>query len=278
MRWKQFFTPVQSMNADGVRAYLADRGLQDVTILDVRQPGEYATGHIPGAKLVPLPVLTDFLDEIDPLKPVLVYCAIGGRSLVAAQALSGKGFGQVINLSGGFKAWNGLTAFGVEELGVDLFVELESVEQILGTAYSLEDGLQDFYLKMLDKVDDEKVKSVFRLLADIEIKHKDRLFAEYKRVTGKDDRGIFECAVVIPLMEGGLTTEEYMDRFQPDLSSSVEVISMAMSIEAQALDLYARAAAWMENSENRAVLEQIASEEQTHLARLGQLLDEVTAL
>ena len=277
MRWKQFFIPVQSMNADEARTYLADTGLQDVTILDVRQPGEYADGHIPGAKLVPLPVLTDFVDEIDQVKPVLVYCAIGGRSRVAAQTLAGKGFQQVINLAGGFKAWNGLSAYGVEESGVDLFTELESVEQILGTAYSLEDGLQDFYLKMFDRVGDERVKSVFRLLADIEIKHKDRLFEEYTRLTGKSDRGVFECAVVLPLMEGGLTTEEYMGRFQPDLSSPVDVISLAMSIEAQALDLYARAALWSESSENRAILEQIANEEKTHLARLGQLLDDVAA-
>ena len=116
---------------------------------------------------------------------------------------------------------------------------------------------------------------VFRLLADIEIKHKDRLFEEYVRLTGKDDRGDFECRFVTPLMEGGLTTEEYMDRFKPDFESPVDVISLAMSIEAQALDLYIRSAVWTGNDENRALLEQIAAEEKAHLERLGQLLDEV---
>jgi rhodanese-related sulfurtransferase/rubrerythrin len=275
MRWKQFFTPVQSMNADDVREYLSDKTLQEVTILDVRQPGEYEEGHIPGAKLVPLPVLTDSLSEIDPSKPVVVYCAIGGRSRVAAQTLAGKGYEQVINLTGGFKAWNGQAAFGAEEEGVELFTELDSAEQILAAAYSLEDGLRDFYLRMLERVGDEKVKSVFRLLADIEIKHKDRLFAEYTRLTGKDDRGAFECSFVTPLMEGGLTTEEYMARFKPDFGSPVDVVSLAMSIEAQALDLYMRSAEWTANDENRAILEQIASEEKTHLARLGDLLDEL---
>ncbi len=276
MRWKQFFTPVQSMSADDAREYLSDKTLQEVTILDVRQPGEYEEGHIPGAKLVPLPVLTDSLDEIDPSLPVLVYCAIGGRSRVAAQTLAGKGYDQVINLTGGFKAWTGQAAFGAEEEGVDLFSELTSAEQILATAYSLEDGLRDFYLKMLDRVLDEKVKSVFRLLADIEIKHKDRLFEEYTRLTGKTDRGAFECSFVVKVMEGGLTTEEYLDRFKPNLDSPVDVISLAISIEAQALDLYMRAAVWTQSDENRAILEQIAGEEKTHLARLGQLLDEIT--
>lgn len=86
---------------------------------------------------------------------------------------------------------------------MDLFAELNSAEKILAMAYSLEDGLRDFYLKMLDRVQDERVKSVFRLLAEIEIKHKDRLFAEYTRLTGQDDRGAFECSLVSPFMEGG---------------------------------------------------------------------------
>ena len=277
MRWKQFFTPVQSMNPDEARAYLSDKTLQEVTILDVRQPGEYEEGHIPGAKLVPMAVLTDSLAEIDRSKPVLVYCAIGGRSRIAAQTLAGKGFDQVINLSGGFKAWTGQRASGPEEEGVDLFTELDSPEQILATAYSLEDGLRDFYLRMLERAYDEKIKSVFRLLADIEIKHKDRLFEEYTRLTGKDDRGAFECSFVTPLMEGGMTTQEYLERFKPDMDSPVDVVSMAMSIEAQALDLYMRAAEWVSNEENRAILEQIAGEEKSHLARLGQLLDEMHA-
>ena len=277
MRWKQFFTPVQSMNPDEARHFLSDKTLQEVTILDVRQPGEYEEGHIPGARLVPMPVLTDSLKEIDPSKPVLVYCAIGGRSRIAAQTLAGKGYDQVINLTGGFKAWTGQAAYGPEEMGVDIFTELDSPEQILATAYSLEDGLRDFYLRMQERAYDEKIKSVFKLLADIEIKHKDRLFAEYTRLTGKDDRGAFECTFVTPLMEGGMTTQEYLERFKPDMDSPVDVISMAMSIEAQALDLYMRAAEWTANDENRAILAQIADEEKTHLARLGQLLDELHA-
>lgn len=275
MRWKQFFTPVQSITPDEARTYLSDKTMQDVTILDVRQPGEYEEGHIPGAKLVPMPMLTDSLDEIDPGKPVLVYCAIGGRSRIAAQTLAGKGYDKVLNLTGGFKAWNGQAAYGPEEQGVEVFTELDSAEQILASAYSLEEGLRDFYLRMMEKVSDEKLRSVFKLLADIEIKHKDRIFEEYTRLSGKDDRGEFECSFVTPLMEGGMTTEEYLERFKPDMDSPVDVVSMAMSIEAQALDLYMRAAVWTDNDENRAILEQIASEEKSHLERLGQLLDEM---
>jgi len=43
------------------------------TLLDVRQPGEYVSGRIPGATLIPLPELSDRLGELDPQKPVIAY-------------------------------------------------------------------------------------------------------------------------------------------------------------------------------------------------------------
>ena len=73
MRWKQFFTPVKSLDGDQARKFMADKSPGEFTILDVRQPGEYEAGHIPGSKLIPLPDLTERLGEIDPKKPTLVY-------------------------------------------------------------------------------------------------------------------------------------------------------------------------------------------------------------
>ena len=73
MRWKQFFTPAESMNTEESRQYLADKKSEDVTILDVRQPNEYAAGHIPGATLIPMPDLNTRINELDPTKPTLVY-------------------------------------------------------------------------------------------------------------------------------------------------------------------------------------------------------------
>ena len=73
MRWKQFLTPVKSMNTDEAKEHLANKSTRDVTILDVRQPNEYERGHIPGAKLIPLPELSNRLDEIDPDKDTLIY-------------------------------------------------------------------------------------------------------------------------------------------------------------------------------------------------------------
>lgn len=61
MHWKQFFTSVKSINAEKAKAFLSDRSADGVTVLDVRQPKEYQGGHIPGARLIPLPDLNSRL-------------------------------------------------------------------------------------------------------------------------------------------------------------------------------------------------------------------------
>jgi rhodanese-related sulfurtransferase len=73
MRWKQFFTPVQSVSSEKGRELVQQMPVDDLILLDVRQVKEYRAGHIPGAKLIPLPELDDRLDELDPTKKILVY-------------------------------------------------------------------------------------------------------------------------------------------------------------------------------------------------------------
>ena len=73
MRWKQFFTPVKSIDSNQARELVDASPADELTILDVRQPKEYEAGHIPGAKLIPLPELSERLAEIDPQKPTVVY-------------------------------------------------------------------------------------------------------------------------------------------------------------------------------------------------------------
>jgi rubrerythrin len=188
--------------------------------------------------------------------------------------LSGKGFNPVINMSGGIRAWNDPVAFGSEELGLDLLTGNESIEETLIIAYSLEAGLQDFYLTMIDKTAADAAKSLFRKLSDIEVIHQNRILEEYIRITGeKIDRDTFESGRLEKVVEGGLTTDEYIRLFKPDLNILSDIVDLAMSIEAQALDLYARAANRSTDERGRDAMKQIAEEERAHLAQLAQLMD-----
>jgi sulfur-carrier protein adenylyltransferase/sulfurtransferase len=190
--------------------------------------------------------------------------------------LAGKGFENVMNMAGGIRAWDNPVAMGSEEQGLALLDGTESPENTLLIAYSLEAGLRNFYLLMTEKVQTAPVRNLFKKLSDIEIKHQDRLFDEYLLVSGKKiDRESFDKQTTASAVEGGLTTEEYIAMFKPDLESPGDVVSLAMSIEAQALDLYTRASQRGGDARSKAVLQNIAQEERTHLEQLGQLFNDL---
>lgn len=86
----------------------------DTLLLDVREPGEVAQGHLPGALSIPRGMLEPKADLNFPHREpklenrdqsVVVYCASGMRSLLACATLQQMGFTQLRSMSGGFAAW-----------------------------------------------------------------------------------------------------------------------------------------------------------------------------
>jgi len=74
-------------------------------ILDVRTPQERGQGFISGSVLIPIDMIEKRLNEIPGNRPVIVYCAVGSRSRVVAQALSGRGYPEVYNMRDGIAGW-----------------------------------------------------------------------------------------------------------------------------------------------------------------------------
>jgi hydroxyacylglutathione hydrolase len=83
----------------------AVRRVDGLQVVDVRGPGEFAEGALPGAVNLPLPRLRESLSDLDHARPVLVNCAGGYRSSVAASMLRAHGFADVSDLIGGYNAW-----------------------------------------------------------------------------------------------------------------------------------------------------------------------------
>ena len=77
-----------------------------VQLVDIRNAGELETGGLPGAVHIPLTELSRRGVELDPTKPVVVYCAGGWRSSVGASLLRSKGFVDVSDILGGYSAWD----------------------------------------------------------------------------------------------------------------------------------------------------------------------------
>jgi rubrerythrin len=188
--------------------------------------------------------------------------------------LTGKGFSNIYNLIGGIKAWKKEVAVGSEETGLHFFTSEESPEQVVIIGFGLEVGLREFYLSMQMKVSREATKSLFGKLADLEILHQERLVELYREIIGSDlTMNEFNEKIAEPAMEGGLTTEEFLQLYEIDLDSELDVLGMALAIEAQALDLYLRAAERSDKNRTGQVLLQIAEEERSHIARLSDYID-----
>ena len=92
-------TGIPTVSMDGVPDPLPD----DLTVLDVREPVEWAHGHIEGAVHVPLMDLPQRLAEL-PREQTLVVCKVGGRSAQAVGYLVEQGY-DVVNLDGGMLEW-----------------------------------------------------------------------------------------------------------------------------------------------------------------------------
>jgi len=80
---------------------------KDAVVLDVREPGEFAAGHIAGARNFPLAAIEKRASDLARFKsrPVLIACATSARSHAAFGALKKLGFGEVYVLAGGMSAW-----------------------------------------------------------------------------------------------------------------------------------------------------------------------------
>jgi len=190
--------------------------------------------------------------------------------------LAEKNFKEVYNLSGGIKAWGQEVAVGDEKLGLELFAETSSFTQVLATAYALEGGLRSLYQAMVADVSNPAVQKVFGRLAEMETEHQRRLYALYQAAEAAPvSLEDFEKTAAPAVAEGGFSIDEYRRRFSADLSKPDSAVSIAMTIEAQAMDLYQRAADQQDSGATRDTLLQIAAEEKAHLRYLGQLMDEI---
>lgn len=96
---------IREVSAEEALALMA-RGAK---VVDVREPEEFAAGHLPGALNIPRGVLefkVAAVPELQDREPaLLVYCKTGGRSALATRVLNQMGYGEAVSLAGGFDPW-----------------------------------------------------------------------------------------------------------------------------------------------------------------------------
>lgn len=86
-----------------VRAFAAAHR-DGAVVVDVREPHEYASGHVPGATMIPMDFVHQQMRDLPRNEPVYVICASGNRSLTAASWMNSAGI-SAVSVSGGTSAW-----------------------------------------------------------------------------------------------------------------------------------------------------------------------------
>ena len=99
------FQEIPTWTVDQVRDFIREHDPETFTLLDVRQPEEYAEGHLPGARLIPVGELHARVSEVPRTdNPTIVYCRSGMRAGKDTAFLLQAGFTDVRNMAGGILA------------------------------------------------------------------------------------------------------------------------------------------------------------------------------
>ncbi len=274
MLWSNIFSRPAELTVSEVRTALVESSADRLQLVDVRQQSEYKNGHLPGALLIPLNELENRFQELDPSLQTIVYCRSGARSATACQMLEQRGFASTFNMKGGILAWQGQRVIGDEEAGLGYFLDGDYAN-VYELACNLEVGLQRFYQLLADRAADEGKKEVAALLekmAQFEDGHIAHLTAlhnkEYPDITLQLDARF---------AEGGISLESLIAAFGSNLDSIESVLQLAMSFEAQALDLYFRLGQKTADRVRQQFFDQMVKEERGHLRLLAVELDRLTA-
>jgi rhodanese-related sulfurtransferase/rubrerythrin len=268
--------PVENASAESVRSLLDASRPGELTLLDVRMEPEYEEFHLPGARLLPLPDLPDRLGDIDREKPVVVYCRSGMRSAAAARLLATAGFPRIINMLGGAMAWQGAAAIGGPDAGLTLLSGTETPRQILHAALGMEAALGAFYDKLAAAATDGETRATFERLAGFEARHLHHVHSLYAKETGEKTDLAVLLADTAPELEGGLPGSAFLRQLGGDPASPGEALELAASVEAQALDLYARLTAGTADTDSKTLYSTLALEEKAHLRAVATLLSRLS--
>jgi rhodanese-related sulfurtransferase len=105
--WPLMMSLVNGTNEIGVTDAVNLINRKDALLIDVRDPADFATGHIPHARNVPAAQVAERLKEFDRFKarPVIVHCRNGQRSGAATNAFRKAGFSEAVKLRDGLTAW-----------------------------------------------------------------------------------------------------------------------------------------------------------------------------
>ena len=258
---------VEVIFPEDLQIYIAEHREGTYQLIDVRQTEEYEQSHLPGSRLIPLPLLADSMEQLDRASDLIIYCSVGGRSRMAAHFLARRGFNRVLHLQGGIEAWEHRTAASPPELHLQFMRGDEAAPEAATIACRFEAGLEQFYRAAFDRSRIAGVRNLLEKLLSAEEIHKHNLVRLLESLGAEPEA---PCAPD-GLMEGGLKIDDFLARNDDYLKSAHDWLELAMMIEIQALDLYLRMAQTCADAPAKGLFHRLGEDEKAHLNWLADL-------
>ncbi len=275
MIFGSFFNRAKSITADEVRTLIKEKSTDQYCLLDVRQPGEYEQGHIPGARLIPLAELPSKLNQVKSDVMTIVYCRSGNRSRSGVGILNGAGLDNVYNMEGGILAYNGLVAAGPPEAGVFCFPENMSPQELIAMAWYIEDGTQTFFDAIKAMNPDPDLTSILTSLVEHKLAHKKSLAQLYQQISGQPTKDNFPNSVLNKppqnVMAGCVSVPEAV-QWAKD-KEMADILDLMMALEANTLDVYLKVGRQVASDRAKSTFIKLSKEEVRHLEQLASVFE-----
>lgn len=264
----------RNIDAEGLRQYMARRSEHDYLLIDVRQPDEYAQGHIPGAVLIPLGEVPARMNELSVDKDLVFYCRSGKRSQGAAIFVASRPYATstVFNLTGGILAWEGRLLPHAPQ--IKLFEPSLSVRETLLQAMDLERGAERFYSAVRLRGGGLPWADALATLAGAEEAHARLIYRFWAE--GQKEPPDFETVysgLAGDILEGGFSLAQLMDTLEHQpMPFNRAVLEMALTVEYAAYDLYRNLAHQFRGEKMEEVCETVAEAEKEHMRFVAKVL------
>lgn len=265
---------MEDLSARQMRKFMEGRNEADYLLIDVRQPHEYEQGHIPGARLFPLPQLEPGLFELPDDRDLLFYCRTGSRSRTAAMLAEEAEVteGKVYNLMGGIMGWQGNTISDFPS--VQVFDGSETGADLLIKAIDLEKGAWRFYKEVVKRYEDNQAASTIKGLLKAEKAHAEMIYAFLDREDIKETFEQLWAGLEGDILEGGGSLEEMiscLEKLEGNLC--LNIVGLSLDIEYSAFDLYRTMAERHQESKAAETFLSIAQAEKGHMRLLTKAID-----
>ena len=264
---------IRKMFPEELKEYISRKKETDYLLIDVREPEEYESEHIPGAKLLPLSDLEGRLDELPEDRELIFYCRSGRRSNLGAVFARDSGLlnTPIYDLIGGILAWEEKTLIGFPRF--EVLKETGDLSLTLEQAINMEKGTFLLYGAMVELSSGLPQEKTLQKLSRMEVAHAKAIYAYLSKLKQVKPFEELYAESSGDIVEGGWDLKKAIEQLRENKENSCLFMSeLALELEYRAYDLYRSIAEKVTDAEYKRAMLFLCEQEKAHVRLLTRRL------